>query len=97
MTFQPMNQFTNNSTEDMDYLKCKKCEEIKPETEFRVNRYGDYRKICIKCLKWDRKGVGPSDRELCDLLLQRMGYNPNENIHEQFMEKHKEKFDYVND
>jgi hypothetical protein len=38
-----------------------------------------------------------TNEELAVLLLERMGYNTQENIHEQFMEKHKEKFDYVND
>ena len=97
MTFQRSNLSINNLKKDMDYLNCKKCDEILPITNFRINSKGEHRTICIECFQWKRGGNGMTNEELSVLLLERMGYNTQENIHEQFMEKHKEKFDYVND
>lgn len=90
-----------NIYEIPDQALCSVCEEIKDGEEFSKSQFLVFRKeppVCRECSIKDRKLWAERalqtkmDQEglMLDHILTKLGYDLNRDIHEQFLERHKE-------
>jgi len=79
---------------------CRMCQDYLTADEFETSKHTDwgYKIQCKKCShkngpQYDVQAFKKQEKELCNEMLEKMGYKPNDEftIHEQFLIKHQDK------